>query len=276
MDDLFLVDADDPSTRVYLTDTRGVPEFDATWSSDGTKVAFTRVLDLNGDWELAVIDDLVNPIQRMVFSSEIIFQADWANSNDLVMVEANSSPAGGLICVDVGPSGGAIQVLTPADCFEGTCREPSWSPSDSQIVFREGEVIRTRFISILDLQYSTGTGCPTALGEPRPLITKQRGKEKLPGSAIEPDWWRGLPCMDNSACGDDVFCNGAEWCDEGTCNAGLPPMCNAGESCNEETDACEDPAQCTLGQSGDPCSSDNECCSDKCKGKKQGGMTCRS
>lgn len=273
-DDLFLVDADDPLSRVPLTNTRDVPEFDATWSSDGTKVAFTRVPVPNGDWELAVIDDLANPVQRTVFSSEIIFQADWANSNDLVMVEGNSSPAGGLTCVDVGPNGGAIQVLAPADCFEGTCNEPSWSPNDSQIVFREGVVIRTRFVSILDLQYDPmGTGCPTALGEPRPLITQQRGKEKLPGSAIQPDWWRGLTCADNSACDDGLFCNGAELCDAGTCIAGLPPMCDAGESCNEETSACE-PAQCT-GQSGDPCSLDSECCSGKCKGKKQGGKTCR-
>jgi hypothetical protein len=277
-DDLFLVNANAIAPlfdREPLTDTWGVLEFDATWSPDGTKVAFARASVSNENWELAVIDDLANPVQRTVFSSELIFQADWANSNDLVMVEGNSSPAGGLTCVDVRDGGVAIQVLTPADCFEGTCKEPSWSPNDSQIVFREGQVIRTRFVSILDLQYG-GTGCPTALGEPRPLITKQRGKEKLPGSAIQPDWWRGLPCADNSACDDGRFCNGAELCDAGTCMAALPPMCDPGESCNEETNACEEPAQCTLGQSGDPCSSDDECCSDKCKGKKQGGKTCRS
>ncbi len=60
----------------------------------------------------------------------------------------------------------------------------------------------------------------------------------------------------NSLCGDGLFCNGVEFCDEDLgCQSGPPPNCNDGvsctiDSCNESTDSCEhvlNPGACDNG-----------------------------
>jgi len=50
-------------------------------------------------------------------------------------------------------------------------------------------------------------------------------------------------CIDNGDCDDGQFCNGAETCVGGSCQAGTAPNCNDGvacttDSCNESTDSC--------------------------------------
>jgi subtilisin family serine protease len=55
----------------------------------------------------------------------------------------------------------------------------------------------------------------------------------------------GAPeCDDNGDCDDGLFCNGAETCSAGSCQAGSAPNCNDGiactvDSCNEGTDSCD-------------------------------------
>jgi hypothetical protein len=48
----------------------------------------------------------------------------------------------------------------------------------------------------------------------------------------------GPGCSVNADCDDGLFCNGAETCNSGTCQAGSDP-CSVGETCNESTDTCE-------------------------------------
>lgn len=53
----------------------------------------------------------------------------------------------------------------------------------------------------------------------------------------------GAGCTLNSQCDDGQFCNGAETCVSGSCQAGSAPNCNDGvacttDSCNESTDSC--------------------------------------
>jgi subtilisin-like proprotein convertase family protein len=50
-------------------------------------------------------------------------------------------------------------------------------------------------------------------------------------------------CIDNGDCDDGQFCNGAETCSGGSCQAGTAPNCNDGiactsDACNESTDSC--------------------------------------
>ncbi|MBW2978075.1 hypothetical protein KY331_04480, partial [Candidatus Woesearchaeota archaeon] len=53
-----------------------------------------------------------------------------------------------------------------------------------------------------------------------------------------------VECLTNAECDDGLYCNGAEVCSVGTCQAGTPIVCNDGlacttDSCNEETDGCD-------------------------------------
>ncbi len=65
-------------------------------------------------------------------------------------------------------------------------------------------------------------------------------------------------CNEDADCDDDVFCNGAETCEDGVCQDGTPvdcpddgQFCNGTESCNEQTDACV--------SSGNPCGAGTVC-----------------
>jgi hypothetical protein len=52
-------------------------------------------------------------------------------------------------------------------------------------------------------------------------------------------------CTIDADCDDGLFCNGAETCNAGICEAGTPPtcddglFCNGAETCNEGTDSCD-------------------------------------
>jgi Trypsin-like peptidase domain len=81
----------------------------------------------------------------------------------------------------------------------------------------------------------------------------------------------GGGCLIDADCDDGQFCNGAETCAAGSCQAGNNP-CAAGETCNEATNAC-DAGGCSLGLPGDSCVVNGDCCSNKCKGRR-GSKTC--
>jgi len=56
--------------------------------------------------------------------------------------------------------------------------------------------------------------------------------------------WAYGGCETNEDCDDGLFCNGAETCDSGSCQAGTPPDCSdvvgcTDDSCNEATDSCD-------------------------------------
>ena len=54
-----------------------------------------------------------------------------------------------------------------------------------------------------------------------------------------------VQCSVDADCDDGAFCNGAETCNAGVCQAGTPPACDDGafcngtETCNESTDSCD-------------------------------------
>ncbi|MFX0199236.1 MAG: hypothetical protein ACFFCW_24195 [Candidatus Hodarchaeota archaeon] len=56
--------------------------------------------------------------------------------------------------------------------------------------------------------------------------------------------WAYGGCETNEDCDDALFCNGAEICIDGSCQAGTPPDCDDGvsctdDSCNEGNDSCD-------------------------------------
>lgn len=82
------------------------------------------------------------------------------------------------------------------------------------------------------------------------------------------------PCELHADCEDDVFCDGAERCVDGRCEAGPPPDCGLElapcevASCDEETRTCspapaEDGAPC---EDGDPCTGPDTCTDQVCSG----------
>lgn len=80
-------------------------------------------------------------------------------------------------------------------------------------------------------------------------------------------------CSTDSDCDDGIFCNGIETCSAGSCLTGSAP-CAPGEFCEESTASCfSDGGGCTLGQKGAACNVDADCCSNKCKGKRD-SKTC--
>lgn len=73
----------------------------------------------------------------------------------------------------------------------------------------------------------------------------QRGEERDDGACDIGAFERqgSDPCVDDSECSDGTFCNGAEICNAGVCQAGAAPACDDGVSCtvdvcDENADAC--------------------------------------
>jgi hypothetical protein len=87
----------------------------------------------------------------------------------------------------------------------------------------------------------------------------------------------------SSSCNDadnDGFCDDVD-CDDGNAaiNPGAEEVCDDGldNDCDGNTDSADSDCQtgsCDLLPKGDPCVSDSECCSNKCKGKT-GNKTCK-
>ncbi len=69
----------------------------------------------------------------------------------------------------------------------------------------------------------------------------------------------GSICTSNPDCDDTLWCNGAETCVGGSCQAGTDPC--PGQGCDEGSNQC---VSCG-GAKGDPCSSGGDCCSGVCK-----------
>jgi hypothetical protein len=82
-------------------------------------------------------------------------------------------------------------------------------------------------------------------------VTSAEGTTVANRPKLTVQYTTGVPgCTGNPDCDDGLFCNGAETCVTGTCQAGTPPNCDDGvacttDSCNEASDACEH-AACTI------------------------------
>jgi len=78
-------------------------------------------------------------------------------------------------------------------------------------------------------------------------------------------------CATDSDCDDGDVCNGAETCDaSGSCQSGTALVCGSGEVCNPSV-GCE---AATCEPVGASCTSNDDCCSGKCRGKA-GAQLCR-
>ena len=96
----------------------------------------------------------------------------------------------------------------------------------------------------------------------------QSGGDPCPGEFCDEGTASCLECLLDADCDDGLFCNGAETCGlGGVCNAGGDPC--PGSTCDESGDLCV-----TCAPKGASCTSDGDCCSNKCKGKT-GSKTCK-
>ena len=84
-----------------------------------------------------------------------------------------------------------------------------------------------------------------------------------------------LTCSDSSECDDEIYCNGAETCVGGICQAGTPPdcsddgrFCNGSEICDELNQIC--------GHTGNPCTAPTVCIeeTDQCELPSCGNTIC--
>jgi len=89
-----------------------------------------------------------------------------------------------------------------------------------------------------------------------------------------------IDCSSTPFCGNDIteqgeICDGADLNGDTCADVGFSggTLACQGNCLNYDTSNCTS-NECTLGQPGDSCSSNSECCSDKCNGKP-GNMTCK-
>jgi subtilisin family serine protease len=81
----------------------------------------------------------------------------------------------------------------------------------------------------------------------------------------------GSGCSSNADCADGNLCNGSETCSGGSCNPGTPVSCAPGETCDPATGTCSGG---TCAPRGDSCSSNADCCSNRCRFRRGAG-SCR-
>ncbi len=113
-------------------------------------------------------------------------------------------------------------------------------------------------------------------------------------------------CSSDAECDDSDACNGIETCVAGSCEAGTPVNCNDGDACTDDscdtgtglcsndTISCDDGISCTVDSCdtvegcvydstscssctpvGGSCSSDADCCTNKCRGGGPKGKSCK-
>ncbi len=144
-------------------------------------------------------------------------------------------------------------VCTADSCNEGTdsCDNTPNHASCSNGVFCDGaEVCDT----VNDCQAGTPPSCDDGVG--CTVDSCNAGTDSCDNTA------------DDASCDNGLFCDGVETCDTvADCQSGSDPC--PGETCDEAGDVCV-----SCAPSGASCTSNSECCSDKCRGKS-GSKTCR-
>ncbi len=82
--------------------------------------------------------------------------------------------------------------------------------------------------------------------------------------------YRAVPgCSSNADCSDGNACNGAETCQAGTCRTGSPLVCSPNQICDPGLGCIAAP---TCHPQGGTCSSNADCCSNRCRNRTH---TCR-
>jgi C1A family cysteine protease len=84
------------------------------------------------------------------------------------------------------------------------------------------------------------------------------GEEDVSNCAIDCQ----VSCGSDTECDDGQWCNGAETCSAGSCQAGTPVDCPPGQVCDEGSDSCKDPVDCSACHNG--------VCDGKCHPVKDG------
>ena len=162
----------------------------ATWSPDGSKLAFIEYDDRPGQFifDVIVIDvndpsltptrlvkDTASPLNGLWLN-----ELSWAKHADLLAVsgQSASSPYKDLWCINLNNPTDAINLTAGFDQQNDlNDDDPSWSPSGTQIIFSRGG-------AAMALNFGSTNGCP-ASASLSPIATA-KGKKSMWGF----DWRR--------------------------------------------------------------------------------------
>ena len=176
------------------------------------------------------------------FEIEPIYQSEtWYDRANVGIFEVDSGSR-----TPVNPDGGRTY---NASGFQGTCgtagqdgwadTAASWGESTWSAAALGSAAVAGQLIQ-LDVRYGTDQSV-VGFGFRFDQVTVTDVTVQVPD--VQPDNCNST-CSNDAECDDSLFCNGAEFCDFGTCTANSPVDCNdfvacTADSCNEITDSCD-------------------------------------
>ncbi len=147
----------------------------------------------------------------------------------------------------VNPDGGRLYQASGAQGTCGTTGQGGWADANTtwgQSTFSASALGSAGFAGQpvqLDVRYGTDASL-TGFGFHFDQVTLTNVDVLV--ADTQSDTCGGPVCTLDSECDDSLFCNGAETCNAGSCQAGTPVSCGDGvgctiDSCNEATDSCD-------------------------------------
>jgi hypothetical protein len=185
----------EPPTVIYDSPINTISLIQPTWSPDGSKLAFVEYNDQPGQpiFYVVVIDltdpqlvplRLVNNLPGSPLEDFWLNEISWAKQNDLLVVSGGALGLNkDLWCINVNDTTQTINLTAQFDQQQNlNDDDPSWGPTDSEIIFSRGGVA-------MSLTIETAHGnCPTSLDTATlRQVAKAKGKNSLWGF----DWRRG-------------------------------------------------------------------------------------
>jgi len=165
----------------------------------------------------------------------------------------------------VSPDGGRLYNASGANGNCGTTGQPGWADAattwapSSWSAGALGSVGIAGQDAQLDIRYGTDfiiNGYGFRFDEVTLTDVSLYGPDAQPDVCVE--------CVINTDCDNGMFCDGAEVCNAGTCEAGTPPVCDDAvgctfDSCNEGTDSCDNTPMNALCDNGLFCDGAETC-----------------
>lgn len=158
-DSLAVVPATGGTPQIIYTEPNGLPLVDPTWNPQGDQIAFA----VNGAHEVRILDRVAGATIT-VFSAGSDFtvtDTDWARTGDVLAFRVTPFSAND-------PRVYTLDLTTNALVERVPGMDPTWSPDDTRLLFREQG--RSQYLTILNL----ATGVTTRTG----------------AKGFDPDWRR--------------------------------------------------------------------------------------